>query len=396
MTMPSRGFIYPRLTQVASLRSKSEQRYNMEGFPMGRRILTAATLVLIFAIITAGQSRTAVAGGQSQAGEDQTVPSPRQGAGANVFHSGNAEYRIGCGDVLQIRVEKAPELSGNFHVAADGSFPMPYVGQLQARGKTTEELTRQIADGLRGKYLKNPQVSVEVLQYNSHTFFVQGAVRSPGTYQVDGAPTLLQMISIAGGLSENHGATAFIMRLVNPEGAIDQNAKTPASTGSATPITDPENAGLNTEAAPTPKYEVIKVSITRLFTGNLEQNLAIQPGDIVNIPKTDVFFVAGEVRQPGSFPQTEGTTLRQAISMSQGTTIKAATGRAVIFRENPKTGKHEEIPVDVGAIMKGKRDDIQILANDVIYVPNSKLKSLGNVLLTGFGTTAFYSVPKVP
>lgn len=368
----------------------------MQGFLVCRSIVTGGILALMLSGVTRGQSQRVPAGSQPQTGQDQTVPAPRQGTGANVFHSGNADYRIGCGDVLQIRIEKAPELSGNFHVAGDGTFPMPYVGQLQARGKTTEELSRQIADGLRGKYLKYPQVSVEVLQYNSHTFFVQGAVRSPGTYQVDGAPTLLQMISIAGGLAENHGATAFIMRLANPEGTIDQKAKTLASTGSPAPITDTENTAADTEAAPTPKYEVIKVSITRLFTGNLDQNIVIQPGDIVNIPRTDVFFVAGEVRQPGSFPQTEGTTLRQAISMSQGTTIKAATSRAVIFRENPKTGKHEEIPVDVGGIMKGKKDDIQILANDVIYIPNSKLKSLGNVILTGFGTTAFYSVPRVP
>ena len=101
-----------------------------------------------------------------------------------------------------------------------------------------------------------------------------------------------------------------------------------------------------------------------------------------------MFFVAGEVNSPGSFPLSEGTTLRQAIALSQGTTMNASLGNGVIFRTDLATGKRLEIPVDVGAVMKAKQDDISILANDIVIVPNSKSKTIGNAMLKAIGMGA--------
>jgi len=81
--------------------------------------------------------------------------------------------------------------------------------------------------------------------------------------------------------------------------------------------------------------------------------------------------------------------------MAAGTTFKAATNRRLIFRENPRTGKHEEIHVDVGAVMKGGTKDVPILANDIIVVPNSRIKTVTNVLLTGFGS-GLNNVVRIP
>jgi protein involved in polysaccharide export with SLBB domain len=75
----------------------------------------------------------------------------------------------------------------------------------------------------------------------------------------------------------------------------------------------------------------------------------------VNIPPAKVFFVAGEVRAPGQFQLKEGTTLRQAISLAQGTTFKAPLNNGVIFRDDPETGKREEIRVDISQVMSGKK-----------------------------------------
>jgi polysaccharide export outer membrane protein len=131
----------------------------------------------------------------------------------------------------------------------------------------------------------------------------------------------------------------------------------------------------------------MKTNINGLFRGDFSQDMPIQPGDIINIPQTDVFFVAGEVRRPGPFPLKEGTTLQQAIAMAEGTTFKAATGAAVIFRDDAR-GKRSEIKVDVGAVMRGKNEDIPILANDIIVVPNSRTRSTLQILLQGFGASA--------
>src|SRR6185295_15536121 len=107
----------------------------------------------------------------------------------------------------------------------------------------------------------------------------------------------------------------------------------------------------------TPKYELKSSNIIGLLKGRFDQDVLLEPGDIINIPASDVFFVAGEVNAPGSFALKEGTTLRQAISLAQGTNFKAALGKGVIFRENA-SGKQEEVHVDIGAVMSGKKQDI--------------------------------------
>jgi polysaccharide export outer membrane protein len=147
-----------------------------------------------------------------------------------------------------------------------------------------------------------------------------------------------------------------------------------------------------TDAEEAPKYELRSANINGLLKGRFEQDTFIEPGDIVNIPPSDVFFVAGEVNKPGSFVLKDGTSLRQAISLAQGTTMNAGGDRAVIFREGP-TGKREELKVDVSGVMSGKKPDVPILANDIVMVPNSRVKSVGNAVLKAFGLSTLTRFP---
>jgi polysaccharide export outer membrane protein len=317
----------------------------------------------------------------------------------NVIISPGEDYRIGPSDVIQIVVEDAPELSRTFRVSGDGAITVPFLGRVSAQRRTPDELAAFIADRLRGEYLQNPQVSVMVLQINSRTYFVQGAVRRPGLYQIEGEPSLLKLITIAGGLGENYGSTAFIIREITagaraqatgPGNAeIDQvHTKADDDLNNVSPASRPDPPPAAPDAAAGAKYELLKVNINGLLRGNFDQNIAIGPGDIVHIPPTDVFFVAGEVSAPGSFPLKEGTTLRQAVSLAQGPTFQAAANRSIIFREDPSSGKRQEIQVDVPAVMAGKREDMPILANDIIIVPNSRVKSVTGTLLRAFGVNA--------
>jgi protein involved in polysaccharide export with SLBB domain len=319
--------------------------------------------------------------------------------GSGAIVASGEDYRIGPTDVIELHVEDAPELSRTFTVGADGTFQMPYLRQVSAAQRTTQQLEKIIVDGLKGKYLIDPHVTVTVLRFNSRSYFIEGAVHSPGLYIVQGRPSLMQLITIAGGFADNHGSTAFIIRQIKASpkveptvavgnlpsatttdsgGGQSQTVPVTGQTGLATDQTEPEKA----------KYELIKANINGLFRGEFEQDKAVEPGDIINIPPTDVFFVSGEVKKAGSFSLKEGTTLRQAISMAEGTTFKAAVHRAVIFRDNPKTGKREEITVDVGKVMAGKEEDMPILANDVIEIPNSRSKTAFGALLTGLGASA--------
>jgi polysaccharide export outer membrane protein len=137
-----------------------------------------------------------------------------------------------------------------------------------------------------------------------------------------------------------------------------------------------------------PEYDFMTVNITGMLKGQGEKNMFLEPGDIVNIPPLDVFYVAGEVNAPGSFQLKEGTTLRQAISLAQGTTYNAASGDGLIFRDDAVTGKRQEIKVDINQVMKGKKEDVALMPNDIVLIPNSKSKTIGNAILKALGMGA--------
>jgi polysaccharide biosynthesis/export protein len=280
-------------------------------------------------------------------------------------------------------------------VSSSGCIEMPVLGLVETRKRTTFEMAKFIANRLlEEEYLNTPNVLVTIKQYNSRTFFIQGAVHRPGIIQTEGRnenrPSLLEVIVLAGGLTDASGSTAFILRPIKAKKPAPEADIQIASLQDQTPSSDQPMQTQTSEAASTPAanpdYQLIKVNINALFRGQLDQR--VEPGDIINIPRADVYFVAGEVRNPGSFPLKEGTTLRQAISLAQNPTFSAKPEHSIIFREDPAHGSREEIKVDISAIMKGKKEDIPLLPNDVIIIPNSRTKSIGGMLLMALGVNS--------
>lgn len=356
-----------------------------------RGAVFVATLALVW-----GTLRISSIDAQQRRGElKQERPvtqSPASEPGApRIFTGAEKDHRISAGDVIQIQIEDAPELSHYYRVSSAGYIEMSVLGLVQAQKKTTFELARLIARGLREQeYLNNPNVLVTIKQYSSQTFFIQGLVRTPGVYQTEGHPSLLTMIGLAGGLTEEHGSTAFILRpskTKKTEPEADNPAPDPQdqTSGSDQPAQTRPSGSASTPASDA-DYELIKVNINALYKGQFDQRL--EPGDIVNIPRADVFFVAGEVKAPGSFSLKDGTTLRQAISLAQGMTFSAKPTEGVIFREDSAQGSRQEIKVDISAVMNGKEKDMLVLANDVIIIPNSRTKSVGGILLMALGVNA--------
>jgi protein involved in polysaccharide export with SLBB domain len=284
-------------------------------------------------------------------------------------------YRIAPGDTIDVQVEDAPELSMTYRVNASGTFLMRFLGSITAQHRTQKELADVIADGLKGRYLKDPKVSVRLTRASAqlrnllgpinHYYFIQGAVRNPGAYLIEGRASLSRLIDLAGGLTDTHGPIAYIMR----KGA---------DKGTGTDRRD------NAE----PEYETTTVNIDRLSKGAISEEVTLQRGDVVNIAVADIFFVAGEVARPGSFPFKQGMTLRQAIVLAGGVTVNALTKRGVIFRENPTTGKRFEINVDLAAVLGGKSKDVAIQPNDIIAVPSSRVKIMDRL--------RFWDSPPIP
>ena len=336
-----------------------------------RRAIVAVSILILASAANFAQTRQQpqIKPPTQSNGEFNTTPT--------IIVSPGEDYRIGPRDVIEIRIEDAPELSVTIPVNADGTFLMGYLGRIKAQEKTPEELSKEIANGLRGRYLKNPQVLVSVKQYYSRSFYISGAVQRPGVYQIEGRPSLFKLITVAGGLRENYGSTAFVMREIKdkkPGSATDGPDMKPVSANA-------QNAEDNAE------YMVQTVNISGMMRGQVG-NMRLEPGDSVNIPPADVFYVAGEVNAPGQFPLSEGTTLRQAMALAQGTTFNAAMGEGIIFRTDLATGRRDEIKVNIGEVMKNKKSDLTLQANDIVMVPNSKGKTIGNAILKAFGMGA--------
>lgn len=292
---------------------------------------------------------------------------------AHSFASPIQENRIVPGDVIEVQVEGAPELSRTYTVNASGAFLMRFLGSITAQHKTEIELADTIADGLRGRYLKNPRVSVMVIRPSgavrnllgatNQYYFIQGAVRNPGVYRMEGRASLSRLIDLAGGLTNTHGQRAYIIR---------------------------SNRGTRTDGRDNaePEYETTTVNIDRPYNGAISEDVPLQQGDVVNIPVADIVFVRGEVNAPGSFPFKQGMTLREVMVLTRGLTVNAAASRGVIFREDPATGKRTEIRVDIGAITSGKSKDVVLQPYDIIIVPSSRMKTINPL--------RFFDSPPIP
>jgi polysaccharide export outer membrane protein len=179
---------------------------------------------------------------------------------------------------------------------------------------------------------------------NQNSYFIQGAVKNPGVYQIESFPSALKLITLAGGLSDTYGPTAFIIRRA----------------GSQTDATESEiNFGRG--------HKLICIDVLGLLKGKFQKDAVLEAGDILNIPPNEVFFVAGEVNRMSMFPIREGMTLRQATSLAHGVNSSAQIEEVIIFRSDPASGKREEIKVN--EVMSGKAIDVLIKANDVIVVP---------------------------
>jgi polysaccharide export outer membrane protein len=164
-----------------------------------------------------GQTNFGVTTASMRAGQDTSAERRPRSADAYtpVATSGNAAYKIGPLDVLDISVFKVPDLSKSVQVADTGTVNLPLVGEIPAAGKSAQELERDLTAKLGAKYLQSPQVTVYVKEFNSQRATIEGAVRTPGVHQLKGKTSLLQFVAMSGGLDPSSDSTAVVFRQVN-------------------------------------------------------------------------------------------------------------------------------------------------------------------------------------
>ena len=270
---------------------------------------------------------------------DKKVATPGKRVALSKEPSGNpgvGEYTIGAGDVLLVNVWGHEDLSREVVVSEKGTFSFPLIGGVEAAGLTIKELEAELATLLSAGYLVNPYVTIRIKGFESKKVYVLGQVRSPGTYSLDKETSLIEIISRAGGVSDDAG---WIIEVVRPSRKVHDK-----------PVT-PEEAE---------KEEIIRVDVEGLLGGRPEDNIRIEGGDTIFVPKAAYYFIFGEVKTPGSFKLRRDTTVLKAIIMAGGFTDKASKRRIKIRRkEGEKTVK-----------VRVKLDD-PVLPQDTIIVPES-------------------------
>jgi polysaccharide biosynthesis/export protein len=294
--------------------------------------------------------------------------------------SDSTKYRIGPDDVLDINVFAAPELNRIVRVSSSGDISLPLLGSVRAAGLTPVGLESHLQDLLRRSYMNDPHVSVFVRDLQSHPVSVMGAVKTPGVFQVRGPKTLLEVLSLAGGLSDDAGDTAIIMRGATAVPQSDRKRLTvpgdiPSPSPTATSVSS-ANASLDPDAHS--RETGIQVNLKDLLdSADPHYNPAVYPGDIVKVTRAGVVYVVGEVKKPGGFTlkSSEKLSVLQAIALSEGLTRTAAKSNARVIRTDPVTGERKEFGIDLNKIMKGKDQDIVLESKDIVFVPNSAART---------------------
>lgn len=284
---------------------------------------------------------------------------PRQSSALQA-HSRNLEYIIDADDVIDVYIVGVPQLSRSYRVSPDGTIMIPLLpSPIAAQGLTLNQLSAVISNKLRTEGLvSHPHVIVAVKSSQSHAVAISGAVQNPQIYPVFAPTTLLDVISQAGGLAPDAGSTAIITR----GDAAMQASWLARDSG---PPVSPDGT--------------IKVNLTKLLaTGDPKLNIPIYPGDKVTIQRAGVVYVVGAVGRPGGFTLSGGRekmTVLQAVALGEGLKGTALKKKAMIIRRGKQfPGGREEIPVNLKKILSGHAPDPRLVANDILFVPDSASK----------------------
>ncbi len=315
-----------------------------------------SSLLLVFSTPASRAQAPAVASGTTARTVGEQVAATKTEPAAT-----DTRYRIGPGDVLEIRVARAPELSRDaVRVDQGGNIRMPMLDiDIPAACQTEGELSQNIARLYR-KYKNDPHVDVFVKEFQSQPVAVIGAIHGAAQFKMQRQVRLLELISLAGGPTDSAGQTIQIVHAGG--GPICQQS------GGAGPDTTDSSA-----------FVTYKLSDT--LHGVPEANPFVQPGDIISVPLADQVFVLGNVLKPSAIPLKEPLTVSHAIAIAGGTAPSTKKDKVRILRQLPGSTQKQEIFVDLTAIEKNKAVDVALLPNDVVDVPISGTKSILRSLL---------------
>ncbi len=265
---------------------------------------------------------------------------------------------IGPGDLLTVTVFETPELSSSVRVDQNGNSSLPVLGPVHVAGLTTQEASTAIEDAFRTRgLLLNPHVTVSESEFASQGASVLGEVHAPGIYPTLGSRHLLDMLSLAGGVSTTAGRLVSIVHRGDSQHPVQIALQpTPASL-------------------------------------HAQENPVILPGDTIVVAKAGVVYVIGDVLRPGGIlvDNNERISVIEALSLAGGFNKTAAESQTRLIRKLP--AGREEVGLDLKHILYGKQADVLVSDGDILFVPSSIGKTfLYRGIEAAFGLATSYAL----
>ncbi len=277
----------------------------------------------------------------SAAKQSETQNAAANGASASQVApatENSSQLRLSSGDLLEVSIYNVPELTTKARVGNSGDVYLPLIDYVHVADLTVEEAQALIEKRLdEGGFVRNAHVTIFIDESAAQGVTVLGEVTKPGIYPALGDRRLYDMISAAGGFTASAGRKVSIIR---------QHSQ-------AEPIT---------------------VNLPRNLADDLQDNVVIEPGDTITIPRAPIIYVVGDVGHPAGLLVDNGSlTVLQALALAGGTNHTAKMGGVRIIRKGP-TGM-TETPVPLKKMLEAKAPDLTLQADDILFVPLSGVRS---------------------
>ena len=308
---------------------------------------------------------------QSQASEAQPAPPP--GAAAMGTEAFRPNYELGISDQILIHAPDADEINEKpFRIEEDGTITLPLIGVVKASGVTIQQLEDTVKEKLK-TYIRNPVVSITVVQFRSSPVFFIGDFMRPGIYALQGRHTLIEMLMSVGGLQATAARRIKVTRreeagqLPLPGATFDPDTKTSS----------------------------VEISLAALSQNiNPAEDIVLQPNDTITAGKVEQVYVQGAVGKNGGFEIGDKDYLStlQLLSLAGGLAPDAEPEKARILRPVLNSTRRAEIPLDLTRVLETEGTDYPLLPNDVLYVPRRKPTSQ---MLGRLGLTATSIIPSL-
>lgn len=271
----------------------------------------------------------------------------------------NATYRVGPKDILNISVWEEPDLTKEAVIDQDGTINYPLLGTIQIAGMSVKQIDTKITHLLAMDYLVNPEVDVTIKEYNSQKVLVLGEIKKPGLYMLTGLTYLLEIISRAGGLTENAGNQVNIYR-------AKDSRPIASSSYDMSDLSDLIE-----------KIKPVSIDLDELMKkGDLLYNLTLRSEDVIifsNKKDADVLeqkvYISGHIKKTGSYDYQKGLTALNLCIIAGGFQDRAAPNRAVLTRNSDN--QQIMLKINLNKIKLGKIKDIQLQPGDRLHIPES-------------------------